>query len=66
MVLHELKRRGYRLGILSHIIWTGPACRRYFQRHGLSHLIDAYSFSSEVGRSLQTLPGAANRKIVPV
>ena len=24
------------------------------------------SFSSEVGRSLQTLPGAANRKIVPV
>lgn len=51
MVLNELKRRGYRLGILSHIIWTGAACRRYFQRHGLSHLIDAYSFSSEVGHA---------------
>lgn len=50
-VLTELKRRGYRIGILSHIIWTGPACRRYFHRHGLGHLIDAYSFSSEVGHA---------------
>jgi len=50
-VLHELHRRGYRIGILSHIIWTGAACRRYFLRHGLSHLIDAYSFSSEVGHA---------------
>lgn len=50
-VLSELRRRGYRIGILSHIIWTGPACRRYFHRHGLGHLIDAYSFSSEVGRA---------------
>ncbi len=50
-VFTELKRRGYRIGILSHIIWTGPACRRYFHRHGLGHLIDAYSFSSEVGHA---------------
>ncbi len=50
-VFSELKRRGYRIGILSHIIWTGPACRRYFHRHGLGHLIDAYSFSSEVGHA---------------
>lgn len=50
-VLGELKRRGYRIGILSHIIWTGAACRRYFRRHGLAPLIDAYSFSSEVGHA---------------
>ncbi|MDA3959781.1 MAG: HAD family hydrolase [Planctomycetota bacterium] len=49
-VLSELKRRGYLIGILSHIIWSGPACERYFKRHQLDHLIDAYSFSSAVGR----------------
>jgi FMN phosphatase YigB (HAD superfamily) len=51
VVLGELKRRGYRIGILSHIIWTGDACRRYFYRHGLAQCIDAYSFSSEVGHA---------------
>jgi len=48
-VLRELKRRGYRIGILSHIIWPGPACRRWFVRHGLAPFVDFYSLSSEVG-----------------
>jgi FMN phosphatase YigB (HAD superfamily) len=48
-VLQELKRRGYRIGVLSHVPWPGPACRRWFVRHGLAPCIDFYSLSSEIG-----------------
>jgi FMN phosphatase YigB (HAD superfamily) len=44
-----LKARGYRLGILSHVPWTGPACRAWFARHGLAPYLDFYSLSCEVG-----------------
>jgi FMN phosphatase YigB (HAD superfamily) len=48
-VLRELKRRGLRLGILSHVPWPGDAVRRWFARHGLADLIDFYSLSCEIG-----------------
>ncbi len=48
-VLAELKRRGYRIGIISHITWPGPACRRWFVRNRLAEFVDFYSLSSEVG-----------------
>ncbi len=48
-VLGELRRRGYRIGILSHVPWVGPACRRWYQRHGLAELVDFYSLSCEIG-----------------
>jgi putative hydrolase of the HAD superfamily len=47
--LTALKARGYRIGILSHVPWPGPACRRWFVRHGLAPYIDFYSLSCEVG-----------------
>lgn len=47
--LAALKARGYRIGILSHVPWPGPACRRWFVRHGLAPHIDFYSLSCEVG-----------------
>lgn len=49
-VLTALKAHGYRLGILSHVPWPGPACRRWFARHGLAGVVDFYSLSCEVGR----------------
>jgi putative hydrolase of the HAD superfamily len=49
-VVHTLARRGYRIGILSHVPWPGPACRRWFERHGLAGAIGFYSLSCEVGR----------------
>ncbi len=48
-VLAELRRRGYRIGILSHVPWVAPACRRWFARHGLAGAVDFYSLSCEVG-----------------
>ena len=48
-VLAELKRRGYRIGILSHVPWPGAACRRWFIRHGLAPCIDFYALSCEIG-----------------
>jgi len=47
--LAALKARGYRIGILSHVPWPGPACRRWFVRHGLAPFIDFYSLSCEIG-----------------
>lgn len=49
-VLADLKRRGYRIGILSHVPWPGFACRRWYARHGLAQHVDFYSLSCEVGR----------------
>jgi FMN phosphatase YigB (HAD superfamily) len=48
-VLAELKTRGYRIGVLSHVPWPGDACRRWFVRHGLADVIDFYSLSCEIG-----------------
>lgn len=48
-VLAELKRRGLRVGILSHVPWPGDACRRWFAHHGWTPLIDFYSLSCEIG-----------------
>jgi len=48
-VLTDLKGRGYRIGILSHVPWPGDACRAWYRRHGLAGLVDFYSLSSEVG-----------------
>ncbi len=48
-VLEALKRRGLKVGILSHVPWPGDACRRWFVRHGWQDLIDFYSLSSEIG-----------------
>ncbi len=47
--LRDLRQRGLRIGILSHVPWPGDACRRWFTRHGLAPFIDFYSLSSEVG-----------------
>ncbi len=47
--LADLKQRGYRLGILSHVPWPGDACRAWFVRHGIAQHLDFYSFSSDVG-----------------
>ena len=47
--LSLLKVRGFRIGILSHVPWPGPACRAWFERHGLAGYIDFYSLSSEIG-----------------
>lgn len=47
--LAELKRRGLRVGILSHVPWPGDACRRWFVRHDLARFVDFYSLSSEIG-----------------
>ncbi|MBA2480492.1 MAG: HAD family hydrolase [Planctomycetes bacterium] len=47
--LSLLKARGYRIGILSHVAWPGPACRSWFARHGLAPYIDFYSLSCDVG-----------------
>ena len=41
--------RGFRIGVLSHVPWPGPACRAWFARHGLAAYIDFYSLSSEIG-----------------
>jgi FMN phosphatase YigB (HAD superfamily) len=48
-LLSLLKARGYRIGILSHVPWPGPACRAWFQRHALAPYIDFYSLSCEIG-----------------
>jgi FMN phosphatase YigB (HAD superfamily) len=48
-VLTDLKRRGYRIGILSHVPWPGDACRAWYRRHGLAPLVDFYSLSSDIG-----------------
>ncbi|MDA3963262.1 MAG: HAD family hydrolase [Planctomycetota bacterium] len=48
-VLSELKQRGYRIGILSHVAWPGDCCRRWFATRGWDRLFDFYSFSSDVG-----------------
>jgi HAD superfamily hydrolase (TIGR01549 family) len=48
-VLTALQQRGYRIGILSHVPWPGDVCRRWYVRHGLAHLVDFYSLSSDVG-----------------
>ena len=47
--LAALKARGYRLGVLSHVPWPGPSCRRWFVRHGLAPYLDFYSLSCEIG-----------------
>ncbi len=47
--LMALKKRGLRLGILSHVPWPGDACRRWFVRHGLANCLDFYSLSCEIG-----------------
>jgi HAD superfamily hydrolase (TIGR01493 family) len=48
-VLRELRSRGFRIGILSHVPWPADACRRWFVRHGLAEYLDFYSLSCEVG-----------------
>jgi FMN phosphatase YigB (HAD superfamily) len=48
-VLAELKRRGYRLGILSHVAWHRTAVEAWFARRGWHALLDFWSLSSEVG-----------------
>jgi putative hydrolase of the HAD superfamily len=47
--LAALKKKGIRIGILSHVPWPGDACRRWFARHGMADHIDFYSLSCEVG-----------------
>ncbi len=47
--LSLLKARGIRLGVVSAVSWPAPACRAWFQPHGLAPYIDFYSLSSEVG-----------------
>lgn len=49
-VLAELKRRGYRIGILSHVPWPGGPCRRWYARNGLASHVDFYSLSCDIGR----------------
>ncbi|MEK7415800.1 MAG: HAD family hydrolase [Planctomycetota bacterium] len=49
-VLAQLKQRGYRIGILSHVPWPGSACRRWYARHGLGDFVDFYSLSCDIGR----------------
>jgi putative hydrolase of the HAD superfamily len=47
--LLELRRRGYRIGLVSNV-WLPPDyCRRELEREGFSPLLDFAVFSSEVG-----------------
>jgi HAD superfamily hydrolase (TIGR01549 family) len=45
----ELKRRGYRVGILSHVPWPAEQCWAWWQRRGWDAHVHFHSFSSEVG-----------------
>ena len=47
--LGELKRRGYRLGVVSNVVVPPQWCRRELERLGLWELFDACTLSSEVG-----------------
>jgi putative hydrolase of the HAD superfamily len=47
--LEELRRRGYRLGIVSNATIPGPLMRDDLDLLGLSELVDAAVFSSEIG-----------------
>lgn len=47
--LAALKDAGFGVGILSHVPWPGPDCRRWFERWGLAPYIDHYSLSSDIG-----------------
>ena len=47
--LVELRRRGYRLGLVSNCYFPEAACRVELERHGCWGLLDFKVFSSEVG-----------------
>jgi len=48
-VLAELKSRGYRIGILSHVAWPREWCEEWYRRRDWHRHIDFFSLSSEVG-----------------
>jgi HAD superfamily hydrolase (TIGR01549 family) len=48
-VLRELRRRGYRLGLLSNVAAPSTVCRAELRRLGLEPLLECCTFSSEIG-----------------
>ncbi len=48
-VLEELRRRGYRLGLLSNVAAPAAVCRAELQRLGLLPFFECCTFSSELG-----------------
>lgn len=49
VVLQELRRRGYVMGLLSNVAAPGDVCRAELQRLGLLEFFQACTFSSEIG-----------------
>jgi HAD superfamily hydrolase (TIGR01549 family) len=49
-VLEELRRRGYRLALLSNVAAPPAVCRAELRRLGLEPLLECCTFSSEIGR----------------
>lgn len=47
--LRELRRRKYRIGLISNTMWPGEYHRREMERHGLLALFDHTVFSADVG-----------------
>ena len=48
-VLQELRRRGYRLALLSNVAAPSAICRAELDRLGLAPFFEGFTFSSEVG-----------------
>lgn len=48
-VLAELKRRGYRLGLVSNVTAPPAYARKELTRQGFARYLDSFTFSSEVG-----------------
>lgn len=47
--LRELRRQGYRMGLVSNCLLPPEYCRQEFERHGFGGLLDFHIFSSAVG-----------------
>jgi putative hydrolase of the HAD superfamily len=47
-VMHELRRRGIKIGVLSNTLWPRARHERIFTRDGLLDLIDGAVYSSEI------------------
>ena len=47
-LLHELRARGIRIGVLSNTMWPRTAHERVFLRDNVLHLIDGAVYSSEI------------------